>query len=95
MDNITENGELDLSKLVYVQATGSELEGATLNDSDFIYNTRNAPKLVGKCTVYHGENGRYLFNNNILRIKFKEELNPDFANYYLNSEVGKAKIRRL
>ncbi|HUU15686.1 MAG TPA: N-6 DNA methylase [Sedimentisphaerales bacterium] len=95
MDNITEKGELDLSKLVYVRATNSELESTTLDDGDFIYNTRNAPNLVGKCTVYHGENGKYLFNNNILRIKFKKELNPDFANYYLNSKAGKAKIKSL
>ena len=38
---------------------------------------------------------RYLFNNNILRITFKEELNPDFANHYLNSKEGKTKIRSL
>ena len=34
-------------------------------------------------------------NNNILRIKFKDQLNPDFANYYLNSKTGKGKIRSL
>ena len=95
MDNITDSGELYLSKLVYVKASEAELVENTLIDGDFIYNTRNAPNLVGKCTVYHGENGQYIFNNNILRIRFKDELNPDFANRYLNSEEGKAKIRTL
>ena len=70
-------------------------EQYTLKDGDFIYNTRNTPTLVGKCTVYHGESGKYLFNNNILRIRFKNDLIPDFVNHYLNSEAGKAKIRRL
>lgn len=95
MDNITEYGELDLSKLAKVQASDSELKEYTLFDDDFIYNTRNAPNLVGKCTVYHGVSGKYLFNNNILKIKFRDELNPDFANYYLNSKEGKAKIKSL
>ena len=95
MDNITDSGELDISKLVYVKASDTEIGKITLIDGDFIYNTRNAPNLVGKCTVYHGENGQYLFNNNILRIRFKDELNPDFANLYLNSEEGKGKIRTL
>jgi len=95
MENITNSGYLDLSKVVYVEAKDSELKGNTLNSGDFIYNTRNAPNLVGKCTVYHGENGKYLFNNNILRIRFKDGLNSDFVNYYLNSKEGKAKVRRL
>jgi restriction endonuclease S subunit len=63
-----------------------------LNDGDFIYNTRNAHDLVGKSTVFHGESGRYLFNNNILRIRFGNRALPDFVNLIMNSDFGKAKI---
>ena len=68
---------------------------AFFNDGDFIYNTRNAPNLVGKSSVYHGDSGKYLFNNNILRIRFKKEVDPDFINYYLNTVDGKNKIKAL
>ncbi|MDO9549144.1 MAG: N-6 DNA methylase [Candidatus Marinimicrobia bacterium] len=95
MDCITDNGQLDLEKCVSVNSNKEEFESFTLTDGDFIYNTRNAPNLVGKCSVYHGPNGKYLFNNNILSIQFTKELNPDYANYYLNSKAGKHKIRVL
>lgn len=95
MDNISLEGFLDLSKVVHVEATTDELERYTLNDNDFIYNTRNAPNLVGKSAVFHGENGKYLFNNNILRIRFKKEADPDFVNFYLNTIEGKNKIKTL
>jgi type I restriction-modification system DNA methylase subunit/restriction endonuclease S subunit len=95
MDNITADGYLNLKEVIKVEATKEELDKYTLNDGDFIYNTRNAPNLVGKSAVYHGENGKYLFNNNILRIRFKKEVNPDFVNFYLNTDEGKSKIKSL
>lgn len=95
MDAITYEGDLNLEKIVYVEATADELDKFTLNEGDFIYNTRNTPELVGKSTVYHGSNKKYLFNNNIFRIKFNERANPDFINIYLNSAVGKRLIRSL
>jgi len=95
MENISIDGNLELNSVVHVEANKEELEKYTLNDGDFIYNTRNAPNLVGKSTVYHGENGKYLFNNNILRIRFRKEADPDYINYYLNTEEGKQKIKTL
>ena len=95
MENISMDGNLDLNSVAHVEASKEELEKYTLNDGDFIYNTRNAPNLVGKSTIYHGENGKYLFNNNILRIRFKKETDPDYINYFLNTEEGKQKIRTL
>lgn len=95
MDNITMDGNLELDSVAHVEASKEELEKYTLNDGDFIYNTRNAPNLVGKSTVYHGEDGKYLFNNNILRIRFRKEADPDYINYYLNTEEGKQKIKTL
>ena len=95
MDNITMDGNFELDFVARVEASKEELEKYTLNDGDFIYNTRNAPNLVGKSTVYHGEDGKYLFNNNILRIRFRKEADPDYINYYLNTEEGKQKIKTL
>jgi type I restriction enzyme M protein len=93
MNNITQDGALDLSNLTYVEATEDELSLFALADGDFIYNTRNAPNLVGKSAVFHGEGGQFLFNNNILRIRFGPDANPDFINMIMNSDFGKAKIR--
>ena len=93
MNNITSDGALDLTDLAYVDATPDEVKRYTLGDGDFIYNTRNSPDLVGKSAVFHGQSGRYLFNNNILRIRFGQRALPDFVNTVMNSEYGKTKIR--
>ncbi len=93
MNNITSNGTLDLSDMVYINATPEELNRYALHNGDFIYNTRNSPELVGKSTVFHGKDGSYLFNNNILRIRFGPRALSDFVNVVMNSEYGKDKIR--
>ncbi|MBS3948725.1 MAG: N-6 DNA methylase [Dethiobacter sp.] len=93
MNNITNDGALDLTDLAFVDASPEELKRLSLNDGDFIYNTRNAPDLVGKSAVYHGKSGTHLFNNNILRIRFGSPALPDFVNTVMNSDFGKAKIR--
>lgn len=93
MDGITYDGQLKLDKLVKVNATSEELEKYSLQPEDFLYNTRNTPDLVGKSTVFDEINFRCLFNNNIMRIRFNEKLNPFFANFILNSENYKSQIR--
>jgi len=93
MDGITYEGQLDLTKLVKVNATAEEFEKYTLTKDDFLYNTRNTPELVGKSTVFNYESGKYLFNNNIMRIRFNEKLNPYFANYVLNLDDYKRQVR--
>ena len=93
MDNITSTGALDLSDVSYVDATPEELTRYALQNDDYLYNTRNSPKLVGKSAVYHGESRSYVFNNNILRIRFDNRVLPDYVNLVMNSECGKAKIR--
>lgn len=96
MDAIDWNGQLNLSKVTYVNATKEEIRKSTLDDGDFIFNTRNAPNLVGKCSVYHGKSGEYIFNNNILRIKVKrDKVNPDYINRILISDKGKKQVQSL
>jgi len=96
MDLIDWNGGLDLKKVVYVNATENELVKYSLQDGDFIYNTRNAPNLVGKCAVFHGKSGKFIFNNNLLRVRFKDDLvNADYVNRLIVSEKGKKQVQGL
>lgn len=92
MDAI-KDGYLDLGKSVYVDYQAKEQD--YLIDGDFIYNTRNAPNLVGKSAVFHSKE-KFLFNNNLLRIRFKKDrANVDFVNYLMNSPYGKEQLDRL
>ena len=93
MNNITADFTMDLSDLVHVDASPAEVKKYSLNDGDFIYNTRNAADLVGKSAVFHGDSGKYLFNNNILRIRFGKRALPDFVNTVMGSAYGRSKMR--
>jgi len=89
MDAIGYNGELELSNLTHVEASQEDVENYTLIRGDFLFNTRNSAELVGKCAIFEGENKKYLFNNNILRIRFNQNLIAQYVCYYLNSSTGK------
>ena len=52
---------------------------------DFFFNTRNTLELVGKGATWLGESGKYAFNSNIARFKFKD-INTIFFNYLYNTE---------
>ena len=95
MNNITRNGTLDLTDLSFVNATPEELNRYSLRNGDYLYNTRNSPDLVGKSAVFFGKANIFVFNNNILRIRFCPEAIPAYVNLVMNSEFGKARIRAL
>lgn len=94
MNNITNNGKLILDQLVYVDATLEEYKKFKLNKGDFLFNTRNSYELVGKNTVFNLD-GDYLYNNNILKLNFYENISPNIISYYLNSPKGKEKLTEI
>lgn len=79
MNNITPDNRLDLTNVTFVDATQEELRKYSLEDGDFLFNTRNSHELVGKSCVYKsGQKKTVLFNNNIMRVRFKSDIDPDF-----------------
>ena len=67
-----------------------------LNKGDFLFNTRNTPQLVGKSAVWNGELEKATFDNNINKITFHDDRADSFyMGYYLNTGIGKSKIRSL
>ena len=78
MNAIRRDGSLDLSGVDRTNASASEIERYSLLGGDFLFNTRNSRELVGKSAVfYSGE--LYIFNNNIMRIRFKKGIYPRFV----------------
>ncbi|AUX42245.1 uncharacterized protein SOCE26_036740 [Sorangium cellulosum] len=91
MNAIRADGQLDLTTTTRVDATPSELKVARLMPGDFLFNTRNSEELVGKSAVFH-DDGTYLFNNNIMRVRFTSGVRPDYVWAYFQSARG---IREL
>jgi len=91
MNNISAKNRLYISKYTTVDASEEELKKYTLNDGDFLFNTRNSVELVGKTAVVSGLDG-WLFNNNILRVKFIEGVNADYINFFFGTSFGKRQL---
>jgi type I restriction enzyme S subunit len=77
MDAILGDGNLALSAIKRVNATAAEVAEFSLRDGDFLFNTRNSLELVGKTALFEGD-GTYLFNNNIMRIRFNDSIDPRY-----------------
>ncbi|WP_414728187.1 restriction endonuclease subunit S [Zhongshania aliphaticivorans] len=87
MHNISNNNSYNPQKIVKVNATAQEVDKYSLNDGDFLFNTRNSFELVGKSCLYTSRSARkVLFNNNIMRIRFSPEIHNKFIAYAFCSD---------
>lgn len=93
MNNITYNGDIDLSILKYVTITKDEFESSQIQDREVLFNRTNSPDLVGKLAVWDKGLG-YTYAGYLFRILLDEEiLNPYYFSGYFNSSFGKYVLR--
>ena len=83
MNNITRDGHLDLKNATKCDASELEVERYSLRDRDFLFNTRNSAELVGKTCLFitNATSAPVLFNNNIMRVRFREDILPEYIAY--------------
>jgi type I restriction enzyme S subunit len=91
MDAISDSGRFIPTKVLRTDATALEREKYEVIDGDFLMNTRNSEELVGKAAVVRGL-GKGLFNNNLLRIRFKAGVSPDFVSMFMLTNKGKRQV---
>ena len=96
MDAISINNDFIEDKCVYVDASDQEVNKFKLDADDFLFNTRNSYELVGKTCVYDPKSSEItLFNNNIMRVKFKKGISSRFVNYAFSSTLVKRDLEEL
>lgn len=66
-----------------------------LQDGDLLFNTRNTMELVGKTAIWHGEMPMATFDNNLLRVRFIDTVNPDFVCLQMTHGDGKKRLSSL
>jgi type I restriction enzyme S subunit len=87
MGNI-QNGLINWNDLVYTDRK-DEIEKYSLQYNDVLFNRTNSDIHVGKSGIYKGERPA-IFAGYLIRIHYKkEEINPDFLNFYLNSSIAR------
>jgi type I restriction enzyme S subunit len=87
MDSILKDGGLNLNLATRVDANQNEVDRYSLKKGDFLFNTRNSYELVGKTAVFDFDEENWLYNNNIMRVRFKEDVNPYFMNLAFHSPI--------
>jgi len=69
MNNISGNGQLNLSSVLRVPATKEQIERYRLIPRDVIFNNTNSAELVGKTTLFDEINGIFLYSNHLTRLR--------------------------
>lgn len=78
MNNVSMDGHVFTNKLVFIQATNTELNKYALKEGDVLFNTRNSRELVGKSGIVRKLFGATVYNNNLMRIRVSQSVDPLF-----------------
>ncbi|WP_421214527.1 restriction endonuclease subunit S [Aeromonas dhakensis] len=96
MNNILNDGGFDLSDVTRVNAMQGEVEKYSLKKNDLLFNTRNSEELVGKTCVFTSDTQEIiLYNNNILRAEFFDEVLPYMIDIWMRSPAGKNELNKI
>lgn len=90
MDAITREGTLRRAAFTRTDATAAEQRRFEAREGDVMFNTRNSRELVGKAAIFHGPPA--LYNNNLMRIRFSDQVEPAFVHAYLRSFEGRQEL---
>jgi type I restriction enzyme S subunit len=95
MNNISNEGRLSVSNLVYVSLSEKEREAFRLERGDLLFNRTNSYDLVGKTALFDLEE-EYVCASYIVRFKLDtKQVYPQFVSYFFNTEGAKAALRKL
>jgi len=88
MNNITYDGELDLSDTKRIDVPDNELEKCTVRRGDVLFNRTNSKELVGKTCVYNRDEMMVLAGF-VIRVRVNDEVLPEFLSAFLNTDFSK------
>ncbi len=83
MNNITNDGFLDVSHYKTITLPEKELEKCLVKKGDIIFNRTNSRELVGKSCVFTEEE-KMVIAGYLIRIRLKEGFEPQFITYNMN-----------
>jgi len=84
MANITYEGQLDLTKLSFVELTDDEFKKLKLEQGDIIFNRTNSTELVGK-TTYWNKNIDAVLASYLVKLRLNNKFNPVVFSFLLNT----------
>ena len=95
MNNLTDNGYLDLSNLKYIDIPDEDVDKCLVKDGDILFNRTNSREKVGKTALYDREDNMVIAGY-IIRVRAnRNRLNPVFAVRYMNMPELKNHLRKI
>ena len=88
MNNITYDGQLDLSDVKRIDIPDNELSKCTVKRGDVLFNRTNSKELVGKTCVYDKDEMMVLAGF-IIRVRVNDRVLPEFLASFLNADFSK------
>ncbi len=76
-------GRWNAADLSRVKISAAEAASYELRPDDLLFNTRNSTELVGKVAIWPQDRPGFVFNNNLLRLRFKNGACPNFMRWAL------------
>jgi type I restriction enzyme, S subunit len=96
MNNITTEGQLDLSKKRRVPRHARSIENYLVERGDVLFNATNSPELVGKTAYFPGLGEPAVFSNHFLRLRPRSDLlDGRFLSRWLNLQFACGKFRGM
>ena len=88
------DGRIDSHDLKRCTLTAKEVDSLVLEDGDVLFiRTNGVRERVGSCAIYHGQPALSLFASYLIRARLKkDELNPDYFQYFSNTPVSRAQL---
>jgi type I restriction enzyme S subunit len=78
MHNMRRDGRLDLDEIVHVEASATEAAKYRIEVGDLLFNSKNSGDLIGKTACAGDALEGWLFNENIMRLRFDGRVDPEF-----------------
>ena len=88
MNNITYDGELDLSDIKRIDVSDKDLSGFMVQTGDVLFNRTNSKDLVGKTCYFSGDEPMIIAGY-IIRLRMNGKVLPEYLSVFMNLERSK------
>lgn len=94
MNNLTDNGQLDLSDLKRIDMSDDQAEKYMAKKGDILFNRTNSIDLVGKTALFNLDTPMIIAGY-LIRIRLSDKVNPVYFTAYMNMPYMKEKLRNM
>ena len=94
MNNLTNDGEIDLNNLKYIDIPDDEVEKCIVRKGDVLFNRTNSAELVGKTAMFDLDE-EMIIAGYIIRVRLQSCLQPEILSQYMNLKPVKELLHSM